>query len=135
MEKSDAYEEVTRGIRVSVEPNYLDRQSAPEDGRFVWSYTIRIDNDSLDIVRLRTRYWRITDAEGLTEEVEGDGVVGEQPIIHPGECFEYTSGAPLPTPSGVMVGRYRMETVSGEAFDVAIPAFSLDSPHEIRQIH
>lgn len=135
MEKSEAYEEVTRGIRVSVEPNYLDLQSDPEDGHFVWSYTVRIDNDSLDIVQLRTRYWRIIDAAGLTEEVSGDGVVGEQPTIRPGECFQYTSGAPLPTPSGVMVGRYRMETVSGEIFDVAIPAFSLDSPYEMRQIH
>ena len=135
MGKSGAYEKVTRGIRVSVEPNYLDRQSDPEDGRFVWSYTVSIANDSTEIVRLRTRYWRITDAEGLTEEVHGDGVVGEQPIIHPGERFEYTSGAPLPTPSGVMVGHYRMETAGGQAFDVEIPAFSLDSPHEIRQIH
>jgi len=135
MKNSDAYEKVTRGIRVSVEPNYLDRQSDPEDGRFVWSYTVCIANDSTEIVRLRTRYWRITDAEGLTEEVHGDGVVGEQPIIHPGEHFKYTSGAPLPTPSGLMVGHYRMETAAGKAFDVAIPAFSLDSPHEIRQIH
>ncbi|MEL7489788.1 MAG: Co2+/Mg2+ efflux protein ApaG [Pseudomonadota bacterium] len=129
------YEEVTRGIKVSVVPNYLEKQSNPEDGRFVWSYTVRIDNDSEDIVQLRTRYWRITDAEGVTEEVQGDGVVGEQPTIYPGERFEYTSGAPLPTPSGLMVGRYRMETPQGQAFDVAIPAFSLDSPYETRQVH
>ena len=129
------YEKITRGIRVSVSPNYLDQQSDPEDGRFVWSYTVAIDNDSNEIVRLRARHWEITDAEGLTEEVEGEGVVGQQPIIHPGERFEYTSGAPLPTPSGLMVGRYQMETIEGETFDVAIPAFSLDSPHEIRQIH
>lgn len=129
------YEEVTRGIKVSVMPNYLEKQSDPEDGRFVWSYTVRIDNDSEEIVQLRTRYWRITDAEGITEEVLGDGVVGEQPTIHPGERFEYTSGAPLPTPSGLMVGSYRMETMKGQAFDVAIPAFSLDSPYETRQVH
>jgi len=129
------YERVTRGIRVSVRPNYLEDQSDPGEGRFVWAYTVRIDNDSGDVVRLRTRHWRITDAQGVTEEVAGDGVVGEQPEIRPGEGFEYTSGAPLPTPSGLMVGRYGMETRDGEAFDVDIPAFSLDSPHELRQIH
>ncbi|MEO0878853.1 MAG: Co2+/Mg2+ efflux protein ApaG [Pseudomonadota bacterium] len=129
------YEEETRGIRVSVEPNYLEKHSDPDEGRFVWSYTVRIDNFSSDIVQLRTRYWRIVDAEGLTEEVEGEGVVGEQPVIRPGEGFEYTSGAPLPTPSGLMMGAYSMETAGGERFDVAIPAFSLDSPHETRQMH
>ncbi len=129
------YEKITRGIKVSVSPNYLEGQSDPEDGRFVWSYTVRIANATDEPVRLRSRYWRITDAEGLTEEVEGPGVVGEQPTIGPGECFEYTSGAPLPTPSGLMVGSYGMETEEGEAFDVAIPAFSLDSPHETRLVH
>lgn len=129
------YEEVTRGIKVSVRPNYLERQSDPEDGRFVWAYTVRIDNDSEETVHLLTRYWRITDSQGLTEEVQGDGVVGEQPTIPPGEWYEYTSGAPLPTPSGLMVGRYGMETETGDAFDVAIPAFSLDSPHETGQVH
>ncbi|MGE0408517.1 MAG: Co2+/Mg2+ efflux protein ApaG [Amphiplicatus sp.] len=129
------YEQTTRGIRVSVRPNYLESQSDPDDGRFVWAYTVRIDNNSGEIVRLRTRYWRITDAKGLTEEVRGDGVVGEQPVIRPGEGYEYTSGAPLQTPSGMMVGRYGMETAGGEIFEVDIPAFSLDSPHEARQIH
>ncbi|MEM9168157.1 MAG: Co2+/Mg2+ efflux protein ApaG [Pseudomonadota bacterium] len=129
------YEEMTRGIRVSVTPNYLEHQSAPENGRYVWAYTVRIHNGSDEIVRLRRRYWRIIDAKGLIEEVEGEGVVGEQPVIRPGEGFEYTSGAPLPTPSGLMHGRYGMETQTGEAFDVAIPAFSLDSPHETGQVH
>lgn len=129
------YECVTRGIRVSVRPYYLDDQSDPEEPRYVWAYTVRIDNESSDVVQLRTRYWRITDAMGLTDEVRGDGVVGEQPVIRPGEGFEYTSGAPLTTPSGLMVGQYGMSTVGGEAFDVDIPAFSLDSPHELRQIH
>jgi len=129
------YECVTNGIRVRVRPNFLETQSDPHDSHYVWSYTVRIDNDSDAVVRLRTRYWQITDAAGLVEEVEGDGVVGEQPEIRPGEGFEYTSGAPLSTPSGVMVGRYGMETVDGESFDVDIPAFSLDSPHELRQIH
>ncbi len=129
------YEQITRGIRVSVEPNYLENQSDPEDGRFVWSYTVRIDNGSHEIVRLRTRHWRIIDALGVTEEVDGEGVVGEQPVLRPGEGFEYTSGAPLPTPSGLMHGCYGMETAEGEIFEVEIPAFSLDSPHEMRQIH
>ena len=129
------YEQETRGIRVSVIPNYLENQSDPEDGRFVWSYTVRIDNDSQEVVQLRTRYWRIIDSLGVTEEVEGDGVVGEQPVIRPGEGFEYTSGAPLPTPSGLMLGRYGMETAGGELFEVDIPAFSLDSPHETGQVH
>ena len=129
------YERVTRGIRVSVRPDYLEAQSEPDEGRFVWAYTVRIDNNSADTVRLRTRYWRITDAKGLTEEVRGEGVVGEQPVIRPGEGFEYTSGAPLGTPSGLMVGRYGMETATGEAFEVDIPAFSLDSPYERRRVH
>ena len=129
------YETTTRGIRVSVVPHYLEDQSDPEEPRYVWAYTVRIDNESSDIVQLKTRHWRITDATGFTDEVAGDGVVGEQPVIRPGEGFEYTSGAPLPTPSGLMVGRYGMATAAGEMFEVDIPAFSLDSPHELRQIH
>ncbi|MEL6362757.1 MAG: Co2+/Mg2+ efflux protein ApaG [Pseudomonadota bacterium] len=129
------YEQTTRGIRVKVDPHYLEDESSPEDSRFVWAYTVRIENGSEDVVRLRGRRWLITDALGLTEEVVGDGVVGEQPVIRPGEGFEYTSGAPLGTPSGMMVGQYEMETSGGETFDVEIPAFSLDSPHEYRQIH
>ncbi|MEX6633058.1 Co2+/Mg2+ efflux protein ApaG [Hyphococcus lacteus] len=129
------YERVTRGIRVSVSPRYLDDQSDPEEPRYVWAYTIRINNESEQSIQLRTRYWRITDSRGVTDIVAGDGVVGEQPVIRPGEGFEYTSGAPLTTPSGMMVGAYGMETTDGEVFDVDIPAFSLDSPHEMRQIH
>ncbi len=129
------YECITKGIRVSVKPYYLDDQSDPDEPRYVWAYTVRIDNESPDVVQLRTRFWQITDAQGLTDVVRGDGVVGEQPVIRPGEGFEYTSGAPLATPSGLMVGRYGMTKKDGEAFDVNIPAFSLDSPYELRQIH
>lgn len=129
------YERVTRGIRVSVCPTFLEDQSDPEEPRYVWAYTVRINNESDAPVQLRTRYWRITDSRGQTDIVAGDGVVGEQPVIRPGEGFEYTSGAPLATPSGLMVGAYGMETTDGEVFDVDIPAFSLDSPHELRQIH
>ena len=132
---STAYERVTRGIRVSVSPTYLEDQSDPAEPRYVWAYTVRINNESTVPVQLRTRYWRITDSRGQTDVVAGDGVVGEQPVIRPGEGFEYTSGAPLATPSGLMVGAYGMETTEGELFDVDIPAFSLDSPHELRQIH
>jgi len=129
------YECITQGIRVSVRPFYLDDQSDPEEPRYVWAYTVRIDNESSAPVQLKTRYWRITDAKGLTDEVRGQGVVGEQPVIRPGEGFEYTSGAPLATPSGMMVGHYNMAKTDGEVFEVNIPAFSLDSPHELRQIH
>ena len=129
------YESVTNGIRVSVEPAYLEDESDPDQRHYVWAYTVRIDNTSPATVRLRSRHWRIIDGRGQTEEVIGDGVVGEQPLIGPGEAFEYTSGAPLTTPSGLMVGSYHMETSGGDSFDVAIPAFSLDSPYETRMVH
>lgn len=132
---SGTYERITRGIRVSVSPTFLEDQSDPDEPRYVWAYTVRINNESDTSVQLRTRYWRITDSRGQTDIVAGDGVVGEQPVIRPGEGFEYTSGAPLTTPSGLMVGAYGMEANDGEVFDVDIPAFSLDSPHELRQIH
>ncbi|MBL6946845.1 MAG: Co2+/Mg2+ efflux protein ApaG [Rhodospirillales bacterium] len=129
------YEQTTREITVSVEPAFLEDHSAPEDGRFVWAYSIRIANNGGQSVQLLTRHWRITDAYGEVHEVDGDGVVGEQPIIDPGRSFEYTSGAPLATPTGFMVGSYCMETDAGEPFVVAIPAFSLDSPYQRTPIH
>ena len=125
------YTQTTRGITVSVNPVFLEDQSVPAEYRYVWAYQVRIDNGSDNTVQLRRRHWRITDAVGHVQNVEGDGVVGEQPMLHPGESFEYTSGTPLQTPSGIMVGTYQMETRDGETFDVAIPAFSLDSPHQI----
>ncbi len=129
------YERVTKGIRVSVRPTFLEGQSDPDDDLYVWSYTVRIHNCSGDSIRVRTRHWLITDACGVTEEVRGVGVVGEQPLIRPGERYEYTSGAPLSTPSGMMVGRYGVESAEGVLFDIEIPAFSLDSPHERRKVH
>ena len=124
------YESVTRDIKVMVRPFFLDDQSVPEDSHFVWAYHVKILNDGHEQVQLRTRHWRITDAQGRVQEVCGPGVIGEQPVIDPGQMFEYTSGTPLPTPSGIMAGSYQMESASGEHFDVAIPAFSLDSPHQ-----
>ena len=113
-----------------VRPFYLDDQSTPENNHFVWAYHVEIINGGFEQIQLRTRYWRITDGAGRMQEVRGPGVVGEQPVLGPGQMFEYTSGTPLPTPSGIMVGSYQMEASNGEQFDVEIPAFSLDSPYQ-----
>ncbi len=125
-----AYSATTRSIKVVVKPFFLEDQSSPPEDHYVWAYHVRIENHGPETVQLRRRHWRITDALGRQQEVKGAGVVGEQPILKPGEAFEYTSGTPLPTPSGIMVGSYEMETKAGESFAVAIPAFSLDSPHQ-----
>ncbi len=124
------YTSETRSIRVSVDPMYLEEQSSPAEGRFVWAYHVKIENKGRETVQLRNRYWRITDASGRVLEVRGPGVVGVEPVLVPGDSFEYTSGTPLNAPSGIMVGSYEMETTDGERFEVTIPAFSLDSPHQ-----
>ena len=129
------YEAVTRGIRVRVTPRYLEDQSSPEEEQFFWEYTIDIINEGSETVRLRSRYWRITDAMGTRREVRGPGVVGKTPVLAPGASFRYTSGCPLATPSGIMVGSYQMATETGELFDVAVPAFWLDSPHAKRRLN
>lgn len=129
------YEATTRGIRIRVEPRYLEEQSSPEDGHYVWSYAVEIINDGAETVQLKTRTWRITDALGRTEEVRGPGVVGQTPVIPPGGTFSYTSGCPLKTPQGIMVGSYQMADEAGSMFDVAIPAFSLDSPYTQRSMN
>ncbi|HUH49537.1 MAG TPA: Co2+/Mg2+ efflux protein ApaG [Mycoplana sp.] len=129
------YKALTRDIEVTVEPYFLEEQSDPDDSRYVWGYRIVIANHSDTTVRLMTRYWNITDQNGLVDEVSGPGVVGEQPVLGPGDTYEYSSGCPLDTPSGVMFGHYQMETTSGEAFDVAIPAFSLDAPGQSRTLN
>ena len=126
----------TRGIRVSVRAVFLDEQSQPDDNQFVWAYRVRIENRGPEPVQLLRRSWRITDARGRLIRVDGEGVVGEQPSLDPGEAFEYTSGTPLETPSGFMTGAYHMvASRSGEQFDVEIPAFSLDSPHQEGRLH
>jgi ApaG protein len=122
------YRAVTHQIEVTVEPNFMRDRSAPEKSRYFWSYTIVITNHGNETVQLRTRHWIITDASGRQENVRGEGVVGEQPVIAPGEHFKYTSGDPLPTASGFMTGRYQMVTENGERFEIEVPTFSLDSP-------
>lgn len=124
------YTQTTNNVKVSVYPIYLESQSAPEENHYLWAYHVRIENLGKDPIQLRTRHWQITDSFGRVQKVSGGGVVGEQPIILPGESYEYTSGTPLTTPSGIMMGEYEMETPSGDHFTVEIPAFSLDSPHQ-----
>lgn len=130
-----AYRAMTRQIEVKVIPRFLPERSSPENGYFFWAYTVTLTNTGRETVQLKTRHWRITDAQGRLQEVRGAGVVGEQPVLKPGQNFEYTSGVPLPTSSGFMTGSYGMVTAAGEEFDVAIPAFSLDTPQRERIIN
>jgi len=125
----------TRDISVSVETSYLEKQSDPDEQYFVWAYRITIANHSDQTVQLLTRHWKISDGQGRVQEVRGDGVIGEQPILEPGASYTYSSGTPLRTPSGFMHGSYQMQSDDGERFDVDIPAFSLDSPHDSPQLH
>ena len=129
------YRAVTRKIEVTVTPRFLSERSSPANNYFFWAYTIDIANLGGETVQLKTRHWRITDATGKLQEVRGPGVVGEEPVLKPGESFEYTSGVPLPTPSGFMVGSYGMITDKGEHFDIDVPAFSLDSSYVERTIN
>ncbi len=130
------YRAVTRDVEVSVRIFFLEDQSDLEKGPWVWAYQIRINNLGRETVQLLRRTWRITDAHGRLQVVQGAGVVGEQPVLEAGESFEYTSGTPLDTSSGIMVGVYHMiATETGEAFDAAIPAFSLDSPGQSVPLH
>jgi ApaG protein len=133
---SGNFSETTRDICVSVRAFFLADQSRPAEGKFMWAYRIRIENRGREPVQLLRRTWHITDAHGRIQTVKGAGVIGQQPVLEPGETFEYTSGTPLETPSGFMTGLYHMvATASGETFDVAIPAFSLDSPHQDSRMH
>ena len=129
------YRATTHSIQVTVEPTFVEAESSADDGRYFWAYSIEIANLGEEVVQLRSRHWRITDANGRTEEVRGAGVVGKQPVLKPGETFSYTSGCPLPTPSGIMVGTYQMENQKGERFSIAIPAFSLDLPDVRRTVN
>jgi ApaG protein len=129
------YKAVTRGISVTVMPRFLPEESSPEAGRYFFAYSVEIINLGLEQVKLLSRYWRIVDGHGQVQEVRGEGVVGQQPVLGPGESFNYTSGCPLGTPGGTMEGTYLMETAGGETFSAAIPAFSLDCPDARRVVH
>ena len=129
------YRAITRQIEVTVEPNFRPERSSTEKRQYFWSYTIVITNIGEETVQLQTRHWIITDASGRKQEIRGEGVVGEQPVLAPGERFEYTSGVPLPTASGFMSGRYQMESESGERFEIDVPTFSLDSPDSRRTLN
>jgi ApaG protein len=129
------YRAITRQIEVTVEPNFMPERSSVEKGQYFWSYTIVITNTGKETVQLRTRHWIITDASGHRQEVRGEGVVGEQPVLAPGERFEYTSGVPLQTASGFMTGQYQMESQNGERFEIDVPTFSLDSPDSKRTLN
>lgn len=129
------YTKTTKRISITVNPYYLEDQSEPEEHHYVWAYQITINNLSKERVQLKNRYWKIIDSNGIKQEVKGEGVVGEQPILNPGEQFEYTSGTPLNTPSGFMEGHYVMETKNGAKFEASIPQFSLDSPFTSNQLN
>jgi ApaG protein len=129
------YRAITRNIEVVVEPRFEPDRSSPENNYFFWKYTISITNNSDETVQLKTRHWRITDANGRRQEVRGAGVVGEEPVLKAGEQFEYISGVPLQTPSGFMVGSYGMVSAGGEHFDIEVPAFSLDSVESKRTLN
>ncbi|MCI4662399.1 MAG: Co2+/Mg2+ efflux protein ApaG [Neomegalonema sp.] len=124
------FESRSNDVTVVVEPIFLESHSFPALNHYVWAYKVAICNERTDALKLTHRYWLITDSKGNSQEVSGEGVVGQQPVIQAGCRYEYTSGAPLRTPSGVMAGRYRMENPDGSLVDVEIPTFSLDSPFE-----
>ncbi|MCU0831236.1 MAG: Co2+/Mg2+ efflux protein ApaG [Rhizobiaceae bacterium] len=130
-----SYSKTTHDIEVRVTPIYLPDESRPDEGHYFWAYRVHIANHSPEAVKLLTRYWRIIDGHGRVEEVHGEGVVGEQPLIRPGRAYEYTSGCPLPTPHGIMSGHYMMRHADGTLSRIDIPAFSLDRPEQVRTLN
>ncbi|KUL95120.1 ApaG [Bosea sp. WAO] len=129
------YQAETHGVRVTVSPKFMEAESTPEQGRYFWAYTIEIVNLSERTMQLMTRHWVITDGRGEVHEVRGEGVVGKQPVLQPGESFSYTSGCPLMTPDGSMSGSYAMLGEDGAAFEVEVPLFPLDSPYVKKVLH
>ena len=129
------YTKTTKNINITVNPYYLEDQSEPDEQHYVWAYQVTINNIGSEIVQLKNRFWKITDSNGSKQEVRGEGVLGEQPILNPGEKFEYTSGTPLSTPSGFMEGYYEMETKNGKKFEASIPLFSLDIPQTSKKLN
>jgi ApaG protein len=131
--KAYPYEAETNGIIVRVRPIFIDGESSPEEDKFLWAYHVEIENRGAHTVQLMTRHWKITDSDGRLQEVRGEGVVGQQPVLRPGASFEYTSGCPLNTPSGLMQGAYRFEDETGASLEAIIPLFALDSPYDERR--
>ena len=129
------YSKTTKKISITVNPYFLEEQSEPDDQHYVWAYQVTIDNQSKERIQLINRYWKIIDSNGTKQEVSGQGVVGDQPVLNPGEKFEYTSGTPLSTPSGFMEGYYEMETIKGVKFEAYIPQFSLDIPFTSKELN
>jgi ApaG protein len=124
-------EAVTRGIRIVVQSAYVPERSDPDEKQWFFAYQVHVSNEGTETAQLVSRHWIITDADGHVEQVKGPGVVGEQPVLRPGESFEYTSACPLATPVGTMQGSYQMVTTSGERFDAVIAPFSLGQPNII----
>lgn len=129
------YTKSTRNIRITVQPQFIEDESSPLDDKYVWAYHVEIENLSDLTIQLKSRKWSITDADGITEEVSGEGIVGEQPTLEPGDAFEYTSAVALTTPSGIMTGTYHVVSEFDETFDLEVPPFSLDSPFDVSQVH
>ena len=133
----DQYSHTTRDITITVQPIYLDEESSVTESQHVWAYHVRIDNQGDEVVQLINRYWHITDGRGMVKEVKGPGVVGQQPLIRPGEIYEYASGVPLNTQTGIMKGHYEMQLVeggsAGSMFNAIIPTFSLDSAEQLER--
>tara|TARA_Y200000002_G_scaffold378676_1_gene386518 strand:- start:947 stop:1339 length:393 start_codon:yes stop_codon:yes gene_type:complete len=129
------YSKTTNGITVTVKPYFLDDQSSPQEGHYVWAYQVNIKNSSSNTIKLNHRNWVIIDANGKIMNIQGEGVVGEFPVLQPGESFEYTSGTPLKTTNGFMQGFYLMSQNNGEQLKIDIPTFSLDSPYGKKNYH
>ena len=129
------YSKTTNGVTVTVTPYFLDDQSSPQESHFVWAYQVNIKNSGNSSIKLNNRNWLIIDANGKVINVQGEGVVGEFPTIEPGESFEYTSGTPLKTNNGIMQGFYLVSQDNGEKLKIDIPAFSLDSPYNKKNVH
>ena len=135
MNNATVFQETTSDILVSVRPEYLDEQSDPDQGHFAWAYHVTIENQSTRVVQLLSRHWKIADSNGHKQEIIGDGVIGKQPTLKPGDAFEYTSGTPLAAPSGFMSGVFHMISEGGTRFDIAVPAFALDGPGRQGALH
>ena len=131
----EMYSKTTNDVTVTVKPYFLDDQSSPQESHFVWAYQVNITNSSSKSIKVSHRNWLIIDANGKVINVQGEGVVGEFPIIEPGQTFEYTSGTPLKTNSGIMQGFYLVSQDNGEKLKIDIPTFSLDSPYNKKKGH